>query len=33
MQNGKVIQSGAVCGRFQVFHNDHLKYVRGKKML
>lgn len=27
MQNGKVIQSGAVCGRFQVFHNDHLKYV------
>lgn len=27
MYNREVIQSGAVCGRFQVFHNDHLKYV------
>lgn len=27
MYNKKMIQSGAVCGRFQIFHNDHLKYV------
>ncbi len=25
------IELGAVCGRFQVFHKDHLKYVLGAK--
>lgn len=27
MQNKEIAELGAVCGRFQVFHNDHLKYV------
>lgn len=31
MQNKKIIEMGAVCGRFQIFHNDHLKYVLSAK--
>lgn len=31
MQNKEIIELGAVCGRFQVFHNDHLKYLLGAK--
>ena len=27
----QMIELGAVCGRFQVFHNDHLKYVLSAK--
>ena len=26
-----MIQLGAVCGRFQIFHNDHLQYVLAAK--
>lgn len=26
-----MLELGAVCGRFQVFHNDHLKYVLSAK--
>ncbi|KIR02925.1 nicotinamide mononucleotide adenylyltransferase [Lachnospiraceae bacterium TWA4] len=26
-----MIELGAVCGRFQIFHNDHLKYVLSAK--
>lgn len=31
MQNIKEVELGAVCGRFQVFHNDHLKYILNAK--
>lgn len=31
MQNKEIVQIGAVCGRFQIFHNDHLKYVLSAK--
>lgn len=31
MQRKRVAELGAVCGRFQVFHNDHLKYVLSAK--
>ena len=26
-----MIELGAVCGRFQIFHNDHLQYVLAAK--
>ena len=31
MRNEELIELGAVCGRFQIFHNDHLKYVLAAK--